>query len=189
MFVSRSKGFLAIALLASGCASAPLAPSVASFEDVAPVIEPGGEYSLLALGPSFLKLDGICASSTKNKYFPASQVIDGNTHTAWAPDPCDNRPTLTIDLCGWSCIDSLWLKQSGCATSVDVQVWNHGCWEDAGCNLRPTAAVLSNLAVHGIGTKVKLKFKGCDPRSLLVCDVRFCGKSCEEPGPIEVTPL
>ncbi|MDB5099879.1 MAG: hypothetical protein JWM80_4300 [Cyanobacteria bacterium RYN_339] len=192
MFVSRSKGLLAIALLATGCGTAPLAAPTSLDALEAPLVEPGGEYSLLALGPSFVKVDGICASSTKNKYFPACQVTDGNTHTAWAPDPCDNCPTLTLDLCGAFCLDGLWIKQSGCKTTVDVQVWTPNGWVDAGCGLQPTATVLSHLNIQGIGTKVRLKFRGCDPRCLLVCDVRLCGKKFDIPVitiPGDVIPL
>jgi hypothetical protein len=188
MFDSRFKGFLAIALLAAGCSTAPLAPSVAPLEDAAPAIEPGGEYGLQSLGLGFLKIDNICASSTKSKWFPASHVTDGNTHTAWAPDKCDTAPTLTLDLCGVSVLDGIWIKQSGCHTKVDVQVWIGNGWQTIAC-ITPTAAVLGHFDLQGVGTRVRLVFNGCDPCKLLVCDVRLCGQLVPVPVPIPSIPM
>lgn len=183
MVTSRLSAALGVALLLAGCGTAPATTGAAAPVDsvqvpsyvlVAEQAAPD-EFGLLTVAAS-LGIASVCASSTFNAYFPASHVTDGNSHTAWQPACSDSCPSLTFELCSTSCVDGMTIKQSGADTRIDVWVWDGRCWNQAACDLKPTAATATCFKWCGVdGCRVRLDFKNCKGGNLFVCDTTFGG--------------
>lgn len=135
----------------------------------------------------------VSASSTRNSFFPASRVIDGNLQTAWGPQADDSNPTLTFDLGREQRISGFAIKLSPGGTSVNVEVWEDGQWVVVESDLRPADATLEWFALPFVNAqRVRLSFTG-DSSRLLVCEVQFFGDMIRngkpKPSPTPFRPI
>lgn len=157
-------GALALALVMVGC-EASVAPPPAG------ELAAGGRYRLLAL-------EGVAvtASSVENSWHPASNVLDGNLVSAWAPSYDDATPTLEFDLGGTRTFTDFAVKLSPAGTTVAVEVWNGAGWELVASGLTPAEAVLQTFDVPDRTTsRVRLTFGGVAASDLFVCEVALNG--------------
>ena len=200
MHKHRHYGILALALLAVGCATAPLpaqtpiAPSAPV--DVLSAADPVGYALMQASTP--LAVDATWASSALNLTFHGvGNVLDGVLTSAWAPAAGDATPSLTFDLPGQPTVDGLAIKLSLGRTSspvnqrVTVDVWTStyggAAWTLAASGLTPAETVVDTFAFTGVAADVvRLDFAATSGAiaDLLVCDVALLGG----PGGSQPTP-
>lgn len=122
----------------------------------------------------------VSASSTRNSYFPVSNVRDNNLRTAWAPAENDTAPSLTFDLSQEMDLSAMTLKLSPQGVVVDVEVLNDGEWTRVVTGLVPEYRTLDwiNLPTTR-AEQVRLSFRGPQAGQVLVCHVGLFGPGCE----------
>lgn len=138
-----------------------------------------GGYGLAATADAAadLAITRVTASSTRNAFFPATNLIDGNERSAWAPAADDEAPSLTLQLGATADVRELAIKLSAADVTVDVAVGTaNGGWQVVATGLAPEPATLSDLAIASCrGDRVKLTFHGPEVADLLVCEVEVRG--------------
>jgi hypothetical protein len=122
----------------------------------------------------------VSASSTRNDYFPVSNVRDTNLRSAWAPLENDAHPALTFDLSTEMDLSAMQLKLSPQGVVVDVEVFNDGAWSTVVTGLVPEYRTLDwiNLPTTR-AEKVRLSFRGPQAGQVLVCHVGLFGPGCD----------
>lgn len=188
--------FVAAALLA-GCGQQPgsqtnVAPAVSDANTLSfryNLMQTSGTASTTASPSPSNQTESQCAvtsvtaSSDRNsQWFAADNVIDGNTHSSWAPAADDASPSLTFTLHDQVTLSSIAVKMSHAAMTIDLAVSSDGkTWTTVATGLNPTPTVLDHLSLTQSSARyVRLTFNGQDAASLLVCEVQFF---CMGPAP------
>ena len=197
---TRHLGVALTALLAIGCATAPIAGQVdvgqrrgvapakpaAGLIDVLKTSDLAG-YRLLAETRFPAPIASVTASSTRaEEWLDVSNVTDGRLTSAWGPADCDSDPTLTFYLEDLVTLDELGLKLSlGQLSSpsnqrVFVDVWTSDdggtTWSLAASDLNPNETALGSFPLPPTqANAVRLSFSapGEDICNLLVCYANF----------------
>ncbi|HEY9723947.1 MAG TPA: discoidin domain-containing protein [Oscillatoriaceae cyanobacterium] len=127
----------------------------------------------------------VTPSSVRNGSFSALNVLDRNLHSAWAPDPTDQHPSLTFDLNGCVTVTALALKLSPEGVVVDVAVSQDGTtWQPLVTGLVPHYRTLDWIDLPPTPAQhVRLSFRGAQNGCLLVCNANVCGPVCTAPVP------
>lgn len=128
-------------------------------------------YGLLSLAGV-----SVAASSVEDSWHPASNVLDGNSQSAWAPVFSDPTPTLAFDLGGVKTLEGFAVKLSPGGTTVAVEVWTGTGWELIASGLAPAEAVLQTFDLPDRTTsQVRLTFGNVPASELFVCEVVLNG--------------
>jgi hypothetical protein len=194
------------ALIASGCqapdglTTVPVEGGAAVANVTGPVatvsyaLRPAGRYAVAAVEDETaesptpdakIAVKAVGATSTRNAYFPARYLVDGNVHSAWAPGAEDDAPAITLDLGGAYRLSAIAIKLSAADVTVDVAVGgaDEG-WTTVATDLAPEPTTLSDLELAACqGERVRLTFHGVDVADLLVCEVEARGTKATAPTP------
>lgn len=134
------------------------------------------------------------ASSTRNpEFFAPLNAVDGNTHSAWAPNVGDFDPSLTLELDGAHAVSGLKVKLSlGEASSpanarvtVTVSAVAPGGQATViATGLTPAETELADLAIPTTTTgALRLSFDTGGSRDLRVCEVQVFEGQAASPTP------
>lgn len=191
---------LAAALVLAGCATglpqtaqpalpaqgdALLAQERQAYQAAMGVQAPGYDL-MLASGATELGLDEVTASSVKNDYFRLAYATDGNTHSAWGPDPSDPTPTLSYTLTQPQRVTDLKVKLSPAGVTMTIRAkLGSGAWQTIASNVSPS--VYEDLVEVSLpptdADQLQIVFnKPTANTQVLVCETHFFGLPVPAPS-------
>lgn len=193
------KGGAAVALMLAGCAGNP---AFTGTQGVALTMDPGadfttqegermfaaakqssqsqlaGAYAIADTSDAEAGVDNITASSVRNDYFRLAYLTDGNTHSAWNPDPSDANPTVTFDLSQTTNLSSLQIKLSPAGVTFDVAVaTDDGDYTTVATNVSPSVyEQLVSVAMPNVAADhVRVTFHHAAGVQVSVCEMHWYG--------------
>jgi hypothetical protein len=143
-------------------------------------------YRVLDASDAEVDVAGVGASSVRNDYFRLSYLTDGNTHSAWNPDPAETAPTVTFDLARRTRLAAMQVKLSPAGVTMDVAVaLGDGAFMTVATGLAPSQyEALVQVTLPSVDAdRVRVTFHHAAGQQVSVCELHWYGSEAPAATP------